>query len=670
VHRHLEKGQKPIEAAVAAMKEIFGPIIAMTITLAAVYAPIGFVQGLTGTLFREFAYALAGAVILSGIIAVTLSPMMSSRLLKHEDESRQDEKARQARRAAALSVNAPRLRRIILGVNEFAAGFPQRVDRSFAWLSEQYQSALKTTLALRGLVVALSAVVLFTAGVMFMHTPKELAPTEDQGFMMSFLQSPRYATASYSEDVVKRMTAAVGKIPEMKTSFGVVGAFGPPNTAVKAFVLKAWSERHRSQAEIIKEIQQRTAKVAGAQIAIFSPLSLPGSGDGFPIQYVIRSIGTPAQVFDVAEKMRAKAMQTGRFFLVQNSATYDQPQARVEIDRDRAAALGVSIADIGSTLSVLMSEGWIARFDLDNRSYQIIPQVALDDRYDPEKMGRFYVRSASGQMVPLSALVVIKTTAGPQSIEQFNQLNAATLSAVAVPGTTLGQALQIFHDIGKEVMPDGFFEDYSGEARVSNQEGNSLTMAFIFALLVIYLVLAAQFESFRDPLIIMTAVPLSIFGALVPLNIGAVFQVTGATLNIYTQLGLITLVGLIAKHGILLVQFANDRREAGVPLEGAILEAAQVRLRPILMTTAAMVMGVAPLLFASGAGASARFSIGLVIASGMAIGTSFTLFVVPVFYTYISRKDAVRPKVAEPPHPAETHDLEQDDLPGPRRRAL
>jgi multidrug efflux pump len=355
---------------------------------------------------------------------------------------------------------------------------------------------------------------------------------------------------------------------------------------------------------------------------------------------VIRGIGSPEQVYEVAERVKAKAMESRKFFFVQDSANFDLPRTTVGIDRDRAAALGVPVADIGSTLGVLLSEAWVSRFDRDNRSYEIIPQVNPQDRLDPQALGQFYVRSAEGTMVPLSAVTKIENSAAAESIEQFNQLNSATLSAVPGMGVTVNSGLAALNDIARDILPDGFFVDYVGEGRLSAQEGNSLAITFVFAVLVIYLVLAAQFESFRDPFIILAAVPLSVFGAMIPLNIGSGLGSRGATLNIYSELGLITLVGLIAKHGILLVKFANDRRADGVPLEAAILESAHVRLRPILMTTAAMVLGVVPLLIASGAGAAARFSIGLVIASGMAIGTLFTLFVVPVIYSYIAHKDA------------------------------
>jgi len=647
VHRHLDMGQKPIDAAISAMKEIFGPIIAMTITLAAVYAPIGFVQGLTGTLFREFAYALAGAVIISGVIAVTLSPMMSSRILKHETDEGEEGSRRAAegaerffvRLAGAHAARLGWLRRLISNTAVFFEHFPQHIDRVFARLSARYQSLLRAALAQRIWIAGLVVVVLGTTFVLFKSTPGELAPKEDEGFVMAFVTGPRYATADYTAEVLKRFGTAVGELPEEQTDFGMIGLFGGVNSGFRGFVLKPWSERGKSAMVLEKELQKKASTVSGAGLAVIVPSTLPGTGDGLPVQYVLRTVGDPDQVYAVAEKVVQRAMQSGRFIIVQNSMSYDLPQVKIEIDRERAAALGVPVSDIGATLSTLMSEAWVSRFDQGNRSYQVIPQVNPADRFDPEKMGQFYVRGQSGSMVPLSALVTIKTDAGPQAIEQFNQLNSATLSAIPMPGTTLNDAIQVLRDIAKEVMPDGFFEEYAGQARIAAQEGNSLAMAFIFAVLVIYLVLAAQFESFRDPLIIMTAVPLSIFGALVPLNLGAVLQVNGASVNIYSQLGLITLVGLIAKHGILLVQFANDRRAAGVSREEAIIEAAHVRLRPILMTTAAMVMGVMPLLIASGAGASARFSIGLVIASGMAVGTVFTLFVVPVFYTYISKRE-------------------------------
>jgi multidrug efflux pump len=348
---------------------------------------------------------------------------------------------------------------------------------------------------------------------------------------------------------------------------------------------------------------------------------------------VLRTIGDSSQAYEVAEQIRQKAVASGRFIVVQNSMSYQTPRAQITVDRDRAAALGVAVSEIGNTLGALVGGAPISKFDRDNRSYDVVSQVSQEDRLNPDRLGHYYVRAANGTMVPLSTLVKIETGAAPAAIEQFNQLNAATISALPLPTVTTTEGLQTLRSIAAEVMPGGFYEDFAGQSRLEIQEGNSIALAFGLAIIVIYLVLAAQFESFRDPFIIMMSVPLSMFGAITFLNLGL------ATLNIYTQVGLITLVGLITKHGILMVEFANElRAKRGLSRRAAIEEAAKVRLRPILMTTAAMVLGVAPLITASGAGAAARFSMGLVIASGMSIGTIFTLFVVPMFYTYIAKE--------------------------------
>ncbi|HYE50200.1 MAG TPA: efflux RND transporter permease subunit [Azospirillaceae bacterium] len=605
IHRHIEEGLHPIEAAVTGMREIFGPVVAMTVTLAAVYAPIGFTTGLTGALFREFAFTLAGAVIISGIIAVTLSPMMSSRLLKRHGEG---------------------------GGGRFA----RIVDRTFDRLAAGYERRLSASLDSRWVTLAVVAVLLGTTAFMFTKTSAELAPEEDQGVVFSIINVPQYATTDYTQRFVKEFDRLVADIPEIEETFRVVGE-GGGSGAFMGYGLKEWGARDRSQAELQQEIQARIDKVAGVQAFAFAMPSLPGTGDGLPVQLVVRSTGDPARVFEIAEEIKNRAMASGRFIVAQNSVSFETPQARVIIDRDRAAALGVPVRDIGTTLNVLLGEGPVAKFDRDNRSYDIIPQAEAEFRLTPEAMGEYYVRSSGGGMVPLSALVTIETRAAPAAIEQFNQLNSATVSALPRPGVTSADGLAEIERIAREVMPEGFFVDYAGESRLSKQEGNAIALAFAFAVIVIYLVLAAQFESFRDPFIIMMSVPLSIFGAMVPLNIGL------ATLNIYTQVGLITLVGLITKHGILMVEFANEQREKrGLGRREAIVEAARVRLRPILMTTAAMVLGVVPLLTASGAGAAARFSIGLVIAAGMSIGTLFTLFVVPMFYTFISKPERAR----------------------------
>jgi len=607
IHRHIEEGLKPVDAAIVGMKEIFLPIVSMTITLAAVYAPIGFTQGLTGSLFREFAFTLAGAVVISGIIAVTLSPMMSSKLLKAH--------AAQGRFAAF-------------------------VDRTFTRLENWYGRRLKGSLDYRPVTLIIVIALLATTGYLFSKTSSELAPEEDQGAYLGLVNAPQYATADYTQTFAQQFTGAGETIPEIDASFLIVGIDGGGGGFV-GFKLKPWNEREKKGAETKQEIQNLLNENGGLQAFVFAPPSLPGAGGGLPIQYVLRTIGDPAQAYEVGEQVRQRAQKSGKFIVVQNSISYETPRARIIVDRDRAAALGVPVSEIGNTLGALVGGAPISKFDRDNRSYDVVSQVRQSDRLNPELLGQYYVRASDGSMVPLSSLVRIETDAAPASIEQFNQLNAATISALPLPGVTTSEGLATLRSIAHEVMPQGFYEDYAGQSRLEVQEGSSILLAFGLAVIVIYLVLAAQFESFRDPFIIMMSVPLSMFGAMIFLNVGL------ATLNIYTQVGLITLVGLITKHGILMVEFANELKEKrGVSKREAIEEAARVRLRPILMTTAAMVLGVAPLLYATGAGAAARFSMGLVIASGMSVGTIFTLFVVPMFYTYISR-ETVRSEQAD-----------------------
>ena len=378
--------------------------------------------------------------------------------------------------------------------------------------------------------------------------------------------------------------------------------------------------------------------MAGVEALVFAPPSLPGSGGGLPISLVVRSTGDASRVYQVAEDIKKQAQATGKFIVVQDSLAFDAPQVTVTIDRDRAAALNIPVSDIGTTLGLLVGGGEVAQFDRDSNSYDIITQVPQQYRDNPEKLGDFFVRSITGDMVPLSAVIHVSENASPAAIEQFNQLNSATISALPVPGVTTGDGLAAIQDIALATIPSDFFIDYSGQSRLEVEQGNAILIAFGLAVIVIYLVLAAQFESFRDPLIIMMSVPLSIFGAIIPLNLGF------GTLNIYTQVGMITLIGLITKHGILLVQFANQQRhESGLGRTEAIIASAKIRLRPILMTTAAMSLGVVPLIIASGAGAAARYSMGLVIFFGILIGTMFTLFVVPMFYTFISAKEFAQP---------------------------
>ncbi|MCA0277715.1 MAG: efflux RND transporter permease subunit [Proteobacteria bacterium] len=600
IHRHMEEGMTPMQAAFKGMREIFGPVVAMTITLAAVFAPLAFTGGLTGSLFREFAVTLAGAVVLSGIIAVTITPMMSARILKSGSHSR----------------------------------FAALVDRTFERVANRYERLVAGSLNYRPVTLLVVIALVSVTGFMFFKTSTELAPEEDSGALFSLVTAPRYATSEYTSLYTDQIRDLTKDLPELKTNFSIVGMGGQTNSGFSVWALKDWADRDRSQKQIQQDIQGRLSKVSGVEALVFAPPSLPGAGGGLPISLVIQSTGDPSQVYEVAEQIKEKAQASGRFIVVQNSLSFNAPQVTVTIDRDRAAALDLSVRDIGTTLSLLVGGGSIAEFDRDSNSYDIIMQVPEQYRDNPEKLGEFFVRSVNGKMVPLSAVVSISTNASPASIDQFNQLNSATIAALPVPGVTTGDGLKAIEDIARPLLPAGFFIDYSGQSRLESEQGNTILIAFALAIVVIYLVLAAQFESFRDPLIIMMSVPLSIFGAIVPLNLGL------GTLNIYTQVGLITLIGLITKHGILLVEFANQQREEhGMTAREAIIASAKVRLRPILMTTAAMALGVVPLILASGAGAAARYSMGLVIFFGVIVGTIFTLFVVPMFYTYISRKE-------------------------------
>ncbi|TIO76599.1 MAG: multidrug efflux protein [Mesorhizobium sp.] len=611
IHRHMEEDHmSPMQAAFNGMREIFSAIVAMTITLAAVFAPLAFTGGLTGALFREFAVTLAGSVVLSGLIAVTITPMMSARLLKAGAHGR----------------------------------FQRIVDGTFSRVERVYERAVTASLRNRPVTLIIVVALVALTGFMFTKTSSELAPEEDQGFLLSLVTAPRYATSDYTETYVNQMLGLVKDIPETRAQFSAVAFGGATNSAFVGFAFKDWADRKRGSKELQADIQGRLAKVAGVEAFVFAPPTLPGSGGGLPISMVVRSTGDPSEVFDQAEKIKNKAQASGRFIVVQNSMAYDAPQVTVTIDRERAAALNLPIADVGRTLTLLVGGAEVAQFDRDSNSYDIIPQVPQEFRDNPERLGEYFIRSEDGKMVPLSAVVKISTNASPAAIEQFNQLNSSTISALPLPGVTTGDGLKVLEDLAKETLPDTFFIDYSGQSRQEKEQGNTILIAFAAAVLVIYLVLAAQFESFRDPLIIMMAVPLSIFGAIVPLNIGL------GTLNIYTQVGLITLIGLITKHGILLVEFANQQREIhGMRRRDAIIASAKVRLRPILMTTAAMALGVVPLIISSGAGAAARYSMGLVIFTGILVGTMFTLFVVPMFYTFIASKDL--PHLAEKPDP-------------------
>ena len=605
IHRHIEHGMSPIEAALTGAREIALPIIAMTITLAAVYAPIGFVSGLTGALFREFAFTLAGAVVISGVIALTLSPMMCSRLL---------------------------------AAKQSESGLSAFLDRRFEALKVRYQRRLHRTLNFRALTVLILAGVMILTGVMYLSTPRELAPEEDQGILFSLVKTPQYANLDYLEDSTNRLYQVYRTVPEQAHVFTINGS-GGVHQAFAGILFKPWDERKRNQKQILQELQPKVATIPGAQVLAFSPPALPGSTGGPPMQFVITTTGDYAQLAKVVDDMQNAVRQSGLFIFTDTDLKFDTPQIEFKIDSDKANRLGVSMRDIGGALATMLGGNYVNRFSLNGRSYQVIPQVPRDYRLTADWLTRYQVRTAGGDLVPLSTVATVSQSVQPNALTSFQQLNSATLSGVPFPGHTLGEALDFLTAKSKEIFPEGYAYDFQGESRQYVQEGNALVYTFIFALVVIFLVLAAQYESFRDPFIILIALPTAMFGALLPLNLGGVLGLT--SINIYTQIGLVTLIGLISKHGILMVDFANRLQQEGLSRREAIEQAAAVRLRPIIMTTAAMVLGMVPLLIAVGAGARSRFDIGLVIAAGMTIGTMFTLFVTPAIYTLVARDRAL-----------------------------
>jgi len=597
IHRHLEEGKSPVEASLIGAREIVGPVISMTITLAAVYAPIGFLGGLTGALFREFAFTLAGSVIISGVIALTLSPMMCSVLLKggHQNQGR----------------------------------FAQFVDRVFSRLTDWYGRKLDRSLDYRPITGLFALTILFLVGFMFMNTNKELAPEEDQGILFSVTKAPQYANIDYSNYYGKKLDKVFAGFPETDLRFIINGTNGPAN-GIAGMILKPWDERKRSSLALKPLVQAELSKVEGVNAFAFNLPALPGGPGGLPIQMVISTTSGFQAVFEQMEKLKKAARESGYFIVADSDLAFNQPVVRVNVDRSKANDLGISMQAVGNTLATLLGGNYVNRFNLEGRSYQVIPQVPRELRITPESLGNYYVPTTSGRQVPLSTIVSIQTATNPNALTHFNQLNSATFQAVTMPGVTVGKAVEFLEQQAKQ-LPAGFTHDFLADSRQYVQEGNQLTVTFVFALIIIFLVLAAQFESLRDPLVILISVPMAISGALVPLFFGL------ATINIYTQVGLVTLVGLISKHGILMVEFANEMQiKEGLDRRAAIEHAARVRLRPILMTTAAMVAGLLPLLTASGAGAASRFSIGIVVVAGMSIGTLFTLFVLPAVYTWIA----------------------------------
>ncbi|MEE4684718.1 multidrug efflux RND transporter permease subunit [Pseudomonas alliivorans] len=598
IHRHIEEGRTPFEAAIEGAREIAMPVVSMTITLAAVYAPIGFLEGLTGALFREFALTLAGAVVISGIVALTLSPMMCAMLLRREENP---------------------------------SGLAHRLDQVFERLKVRYQRILHATLNTRPVVVVFAIIVLCLIPVLLMFTKSELAPDEDQGIIFMMATSPQTTNLNYINAYTERFVALFKAFPEYYSSFQING-FNGVQTGVGGFLLKPWNERTRTQMEILPEVQARLSDIPGLQIFGFNLPSLPGTGEGLPFQFVINTPNDYPALLEVAERIKKRATDSGKFAFMDIDLAFDKPEVVVDIDRAKAAQMGVSMQDLGGTLATLLAEAEINRFTLEGRSYKVIAQVERAYRDNPGWLNNYYVRNSEGQLLALSTLITVSDRARPRQLNQFQQLNSAIIQGF--PIVSMGEALETVRQIASKEAPEGFAYDYAGASRQYVQEGSALWITFALALAIIFLVLAAQFESFRDPLVILVTVPLSICGALIPLFLGL------SSMNIYTQVGLVTLIGLISKHGILIVEFANQlRRHQGLSAREAVEEAAAIRLRPVLMTTAAMVFAMVPLILATGAGAVSRFDIGMVIATGMSVGTLFTLIVLPCVYTLLAVPD-------------------------------
>ncbi len=611
VERHLREGQTPFDAAILSARELVGPIIAMTVTLIAVYTPIGLQGGLTGSLFREFAFTLAGAVTISGIVALTLSPMMSSKLLNAEDEQH---------------------------------WLPAHINAAFERLKRFYGHLLDGALHGRPAVYLTWGTLAILVVPMWLFSAEELAPTEDQGVIFGIVE----ASANATLDQTSVFTAAANQVflsaPETEFTFQVTF----PTSGFAGMALKSWDQRKRTVFQVLPEIQGKLQRIPGIQIFPVTPPALPGGGQ-FPVEFIIASTADTREILTIVEQLQRKAMSSGMFaFPPMIDVKLDQPQAEVVIDRDKVAALGLNLQQVGADLAAAVGGNFVNRFNIAGRSYKVIPQVARGDRLNPEQLENLYVTGPNGQLVPLSAVATLRQSTQARSLNRFQQLNAVKLSGVAI--RPLDQALRFLEDEAAKLLPKGYVIDYTGESRQLRLEGGSRFLTTMgLAIVLIFLVLAAQFNSFRDPLIILLgSVPLALFGALVFTFLkipdpNTPFPLTAGwttSLNIYSKVGLVTLIGLISKNGILIVEFANKLQRDGLAKLAAVHEAALIRLRPILMTSAATIAGHLPLTLVTGAGAAARNSIGLVLVGGIAIGTLFTLFVVPALYVLLAKDHA------------------------------
>ncbi|SFP78593.1 multidrug efflux pump [Ruminobacter amylophilus] len=607
VDRHIKNGLSPFKAAIIGTREIAIPVISMTITLGAVYSPIALMGGITGSLFTEFALTLAGSVLISGIIALTLSPMMCSKMLKAEEKP---------------------------------GKFESIVNRILNRITEIYTGMLDAVLTTRTPIVIVAIVIMASLPLLFKYCSSELAPYEDSGAFMMMGKAPTNANLDYIEDGIKKLNNEAAKDPAVLNTLGMIGT-PASNQGMAILVLKEFNEREK-QSEVIKRVSPLLTKSPNINATVFQMPPLPGSSSGLPMQFVLMTPNSFEELYDVSEQVMEKARKSGLFVYFDSDLSYDSPTLYIDVDRKKAGAYGITMSDIGQTLSTIIADGYVNRVSIDGRSYEVIPQSERIERMNPDSLNKYFVKSQSGDMISLRSILNVKVKAVPATLSKMSQQNAATLSFALSPGVNMGEAVSFFENEVVPTLPAGYTHNYKGESRQFTTEGSSLASTFALAVFIIFLVLACQFESWRDPCVILIAVPLAISGALLFLSVGM------ASLNIYTEVGLITLVGLISKHGILICEVSREEQlKNGCSKIEAVKRAASVRLRPILMTTAAMVAGLVPLLTAAGAGAESRFSIGLVIVAGLSIGTMFTLFVLPVIYSFVGENHKPLPEFTE-----------------------
>ena len=620
VDRHIKLGETPFRAAIIGTREIAVPVISMTIALIAVYSPMALMGGITGTLFKEFALTLAGAVFISGIVALTLSPMMTSKLLKGHDKPSKLE---------------------------------ERVNRTLTKINNAYTYVLGLVMANRKCMLVFAAAIFATLPVLFNSLSSELTPTEDKGAFLAIGSAPSNVNVDYVQAAMAPYQKMLTDTDEVQFAMSISGV-PSTNQSLNVVTLKDWKDRSRSQAQVLAELNAKAKGIPEVSVSGFAFPEIETGEQGAPIGFVISTSKGYEDLANVAGKFLEAMQKSGKFVYSSLDLKFDTAQMHIKIDREKAGTYGITMKQISATLGSFLSAATVERVDIDGRAYKIISQVKREDRLSPQSWDNYYVSAANGSSVPLSSLVSMTLEPQPSSLPRFSQLNSAVISAVPMPGSSIGDAIQWLKDSSKELLPQGYNYDFKGEARQLVQEGNALAVTFVLAVVIIFLVLAIQFESIRDPMVIMISVPLAISGALLALNAFGFVGKAGATLNIYSQVGLITLVGLITKHGILMCEVAKEEQlNHGKNRIEAITEAAKVRLRPILMTTAAMIAGLVPLLYATGAGAVSRFSMGIVIVSGLAVGTLFTLFVLPVIYSYVASEHKPLPEFDENVKPIE-----------------